>query len=1227
MKKTTFSIILVCSLLFGFGYQGISQAYMVKRGERPTIDLNQVPKEAYEHNTIIIKLAESQDKAIETLTHSSGKQAVALFGIAQVDQLNMQYAVQSVMPHFATNATVSKFTERHKAWGFHRWFKLELEESDDIVSIVMAYRSLPEVEWAEPVYKKRLIAPVGEEVLLTAEADPKGAEWFPNDPRFNEQWHYHNTGQQGGTAGRDIDLPEAWEIETGNSDVIVAVIDEGVQYTHPELAGNMWDGIGFNFVNNTSNVVPGNHGTHVAGTIAAENDNNLGVSGIAGGTGSGDGVRIMSCQVFQGYSNGGFHIAPVWAADNGASISQNSWGYSYAGTFEQSVLDAIDYFNANGGGDALDGGITIFAAGNDDSQGQWYPGCYSGAFAIAATNNQDKRSWYSNYDTWVDISAPGGETNTVTERGVLSTLTSNSYGFYQGTSMACPHASGVAALMISMAYGLLSNEDVAEILRTTTDDHYDVNPSYIGKLGTGRLNALNALLETQNYLTGVTNPRSFKATGISTNTIELEWNLNPDNNNVLILWSADGTFGELQDGTTYNVGQAINGGGIVLYKGNNTEYTHNGLEANTKYFYKAFSFNAENTYSSGKITYAWTQCDILTELPYFQDFNESASLPNCWDIQDNQGNGQVWAFGTISGGLTGTTGNYAYLDSDGFGSGNTQNADLISPLFDLSEYMEVEIEFKHYFRSYSNNVVSFHYSIDGGNTWTQVESWSATTSNPANFTVTIDELTGQSNVLLKWNYTGSWGYYWCVDDVSITGESNIPGAPTTVTNPNPSNNAVNVATDGQLSWSWGNNTNKYDLWFGTANNMQLVVSQADAGSQGTTGSYSYSNLQTNTIYQWQLVSYNTNIGMEKNGPVWSFRTEFDVINPPYFEDFEAEFPPLGWTIYDVDGSPNVRTWEVSTAQNHTPGGNRSAFHNYGPSSQIEDGWLVTPKLALPANSGINLSFWNYNTFPSWYEKNSVLISAGDGTPQTGNFVELWSPASITSAWTETNIDLSVYAGQEVYIAFRYQGSNAHAWHVDDVEFSLTVAEPVININPMQLNETLSTGQTSVKQLTVSNTGAADLEFQIEVTTEQKNIRLLPVIQQDYSKAPIHFDWSSIEFQKANKQSNNSAPAHITDEEIIRYDNGINDDAIGLTNGGTFEVAAYWPASAMAQYVNMQLEKVEVYINDVPSSAVIKIYGQGTSSSPGALLYSQSFSSTPDTWITVELDTPVGITGS
>lgn len=459
-----------------------------------------------------IKLTADYADLAQDLGSSDGR--VERFGVRELDELNQHFAVREISGVFASPALRNDFSWRHRQWGLHLWFELRLESKEDIRDIVMAYRALKDiVAWAEPEYKKQLIS--AESKHFSA-MDETLSRWTPNDPYYGYQWHYHNTGQTGGTVDADIDLPEAWDLETGHPDVVVAVIDQGIQTNHPDLAGNMWinpgetpgngidddsngyvdDVYGYNFADATGTISAGDHGSHTSGTIAAVTNNSTGVSGIAGGSGSGDGVRLMSCQVFSTY-NGGFELASIYAADNGAPISQNSWGYTSEGVYDQSVMDAIDYFNANGGGAVMDGGITIFAAGNDGSSGNWYPACYSGCFAVAATNHEDVRSWYSNYDTWVDVSAPGGETSSASAEGVLSCVTGSNYAYMQGTSMACPHVSGVAALVVSYLHRVgssITNTDLANLLRDTTDDHYYANPSYTGMLGTGRINAHSALL-------------------------------------------------------------------------------------------------------------------------------------------------------------------------------------------------------------------------------------------------------------------------------------------------------------------------------------------------------------------------------------------------------------------------------------------------------------------------------------------------------------------------------------------------------------------------------------------------------------------------------------------------------------------------------------------------------------------------------------------------------------
>jgi len=160
--------------------------------------------------------------------------------------------------------------------------------------------------------------------------------------------------------------------------------------------------------------------------------------------------------------------------------------------------------------------------------------------------------------------------------------------------------------------------------------------------------------------------------------------------------------------------------------------------------------------------------------PFSEDFS-GGGLPDCWLNVDNQGNGQIWQFnnpGNLTIYTSSAANGFAILDSDHYGSGNSQNADLVTPVLDISEFTNVNLYFEHYFRSYSGSSATLSYSINGGNNWTDIQTWTASTTNAATFNQDVSsQVAGQSNVRFKWNYTGTWGYYWAVDDISITGSS------------------------------------------------------------------------------------------------------------------------------------------------------------------------------------------------------------------------------------------------------------------------------------------------------------------------------------------------------------------------------------------------------------------------------------------------------------------------
>ena len=358
----------------------------------------------------------------------------------------------------------------------------------DMESFILEHQNNPQIKSVSPNYIITIPTTKNDE-LTPSDKEPL----FSNDPYFSRLWGLHNTGQFGGKTDSDIDGPEAWGHQTGSKDVVVGVIDTGIDYKHPDLKNNMWinqaefdgkdnvdddnngyvdDIYGYDFAYNDGDPMDVHgHGTHVAGTIGAEGDNKIGVAGVN------KNVSLMALKFLNDQGRGttaGAIEAVKYATLMGADLTNNSWG---GGGESQTLKDTIEK-----------GPLFFAAAGNarnDNDTRKFYPASYDleNIVAVASTNNNDNRSSFSNYGaTSVDLGAPGSF--------IYSTLPKNGYTSYSGTSMATPHVAGVGALLLAEDPNL-TDKKVKEIILNSVDEIDALK----GKTVTGgRLNAHEALL-------------------------------------------------------------------------------------------------------------------------------------------------------------------------------------------------------------------------------------------------------------------------------------------------------------------------------------------------------------------------------------------------------------------------------------------------------------------------------------------------------------------------------------------------------------------------------------------------------------------------------------------------------------------------------------------------------------------------------------------------------------
>jgi subtilisin family serine protease/subtilase family serine protease len=337
----------------------------------------------------------------------------------------------------------------------------------DEAAAIARYRRNPNVQYAEPNYIRRIPTPA---------SHSGGSAPVPHDHYFDEQWALHNTGQQfqcivlifgnwclyQGTPDADIDAPEAWAV-SGNAPVTVAVIDSGVDYTHPDLATKYLGG--YDFLNGDSDPMDDHgHGTHVAGTIAAAVNNLTSgeEEGIAGVAPNAFLLAYKVCGVDGSCSDFAIQQAIAAAVQDGAKVINMSLG---GPELSQSTFDAVQ--------DAWNSGVVVVAgAGNSGTTDLFFPAAFDNVISVAAFDEDHRRASFSNYGDWVDVSAPGNVIMSTYRMSACSTSSEpgnmGCYTWSSGTSMATPHVSGAAALIWSRP-DVTTNAQVVDILLRSAD--------------------------------------------------------------------------------------------------------------------------------------------------------------------------------------------------------------------------------------------------------------------------------------------------------------------------------------------------------------------------------------------------------------------------------------------------------------------------------------------------------------------------------------------------------------------------------------------------------------------------------------------------------------------------------------------------------------------------------------------------------------------------------------
>jgi serine protease len=656
-----------------------------------------------------------------------------------------------------------------------RTYELWFNNPQEVDLIIEALKSCPQVEYAEKVPYDQL--------FLT-----------PNDYNASNQWYLQKINATG-----------AWNYFSTGSTAVVAIVDNAIQYNHTDLNANKWvnpgetannnvdddgngavdDMNGYDVSDDDNNPGPPNtsfnHGTHCAGDASASTNNGTGIAGI------GFSVKIMSVKAT---SDGGSsssitdgYAGISYAANSGADVISCSWGGSgYSSTGQNVVTNAWNM-----------GSIVVVAAGNSNVNTQFYPAAYTNALAVASSSSSDAKSSFSNYGTWVDVTAPGSS--------IYSTIPSNTYGSMSGTSMACPIVAGLCGLMKSLNPGITQTA-LINCLLNSCDNIDSQNPSYIGQLGAGRINANNAMACVAGTMNAPPNANfTASATSTCTNT-PVQFTDMSTNNPTSWSWVFPG--GTPASSTQQNP---------------SVTYASPGTYSVTLY---ATNSNGTSTYSQNNYI---TVSNTGQVLPYSEGFQGTQFLPAGWTARDAGSTSIFWTRNSTVGYNSTAS---AFFDNYTLDAAGARD-EMWSPKLSFASLstctLKFDVAYARYDATYSDTL-AVYISTNCGTSWTQLyikggntlstngqvdvqnAMFVPTSAQWRTETINLNAYVNQGSVMIAFQNRGRWGQALYLDNINITG-TQAQSLPVSAFQPSQASfcagtciNFTDNSTGSPTSWSW-----------------------------------------------------------------------------------------------------------------------------------------------------------------------------------------------------------------------------------------------------------------------------------------------------------------------------------------------------------------------------------------------------------------------------------------